>query len=52
MVRVIVVANVAVVSRVSYKLHPGNHRTADVRENKGVDNVSLACLLLSFPGML
>ena len=52
MVKVIIVAHVAVISRTDYKLNPGNHRTTGVGDNTGVDTVSLACLSLSFVGML
>ena len=52
MVKVIIVAHVAVISRSDYKLHPGDQRTTGANDNTGVETVSLACLSLRFPGML
>ncbi len=52
MVKVIIVAHVAVISRTDYKVHTGNNGRTGVSDNTGVDAVSLACLPLSLPAML
>ena len=52
MVKIIIVAYVAVISRTDYKLQLGNHGIVGVSDAAAVDTVSLACLQKSFPGVL